>query len=135
MTRRHSSNIRIASPLYSDRGRHFTMQVLEISLTRSGTTLTSRIDVAVYGTELDDEGHYLPKARAVVTLVFSEITNLVLEGFNHQNVIAALIIEPAPSTQCVRVSFEPLYGLACDFECERARVESVEELMPTNDRL
>ncbi|MFA5995558.1 MAG: Imm50 family immunity protein [Patescibacteria group bacterium] len=64
-----------------------------------------------------------------VTFIFTKINELVLENFNHQNVIFALKINELTDSenndQKFNVIFESAYGCDLSFQCNTIEIESV----------
>ncbi len=61
----------------------------------------------------------------IVTLWFDEIENLVLEGFNYQNVIQGTVIDEVGER--LRVSFAGLFGVELSFTCATAKLLTIQK--------
>jgi len=61
------------------------------------------------------------RRHVVVRLVFHEVEDLTLNGFNYQNVIWSLALEVS-SEERIKVTFEPTFGAGCSFSCARGEV-------------
>jgi len=76
--------------------------------------------------ELDSRGYYVLKNHTLVTLRFSGVEELKLEGFNHQNVIFGLIIQPREDAGSgnpkFHVEFDPSFGVDALFDCSAIEV-------------
>lgn len=66
------------------------------------------------------------KNHTVVTLVFSGVEEFKLEGFNHQNVIFGLSIDPRkpshPAGSKFHIEFDPSFGVDATFDCAAIKV-------------
>jgi hypothetical protein len=76
--------------------------------------------------EVDAGGYYVLKNHTLVTMRFSDMEGLKLEGFNHQNVIFGLEIQPNKSTDHANskfhVEFDPSFGVDAIFDCSPIEV-------------
>jgi hypothetical protein len=73
-------------------------EILRIILDRKGNghfkpTLEATVRTCQITNELDENRRYILKNHCLVDFKFSEIAELKLNGFNHQNVINELVIE------------------------------------------
>lgn len=59
----------------------------------------------------------------IINFEFSGISELVIEGFNHQNVIDDLVFSPEGSA--AKVEFVSIFGVGCAFYCIAASVVGV----------
>ena len=79
--------------------------------------------------EVDPKGYYVTKKHTLVSLSFVDLEELKLEGFNHQNVIFGLTIEPietvAPANSRFHVEFDPNFGIDAVFNCSSIEVVDV----------
>jgi Immunity protein 50 len=93
-----------------------------------GPELSARIHTWDMTNELDTRGYYVLKNHTLVTLNFSGVEELKLEGCNHQNVIFGLTIQPKESSEAAsskfHVEFDPSFGVDAIFNC--AAIEVVE---------
>ena len=109
-------------------------EVLQITLSRDedlqpqkiywkGPSLTAKIHLFIES----------PNSReTIATLRFSEIDNLKLEGFNHQNAILSLDIKESPTHErsrteypILRVKIKEAFGLSATFHCHAIEVLDV----------
>jgi hypothetical protein len=93
-------------------------EVLSVQLSRDEES--SLVVQASLYSQLDDSGRFTPTRTAVVTFAMNEISDISLEDFSSQNVIASLSLETAPEGWKVIVS--PIYGLGGWIECKVLRV-------------
>jgi hypothetical protein len=110
-------------------------EVLSLALERgerdiSGPTLETRIHVFEMTSEVDENKRLVLKNHSIVRFRFSEIIDLEINEFNHQNVLSGLYIErnqdQGSETPLFKVTFEGIYGMHADFHCRGISVESVE---------
>ncbi len=104
-------------------------EVLEVSIKRAGELganpcLTAVIHVFEMTSQVSPDGHYVCQNHSVVTLLFQDLDNLALDGFNHQNALSSLSIEAPESDASVIVRFEGAYGLECELTCQSVKVMS-----------
>ena len=88
-------------------------------------TLTTKIHLWEITSELDARGYYVLRHHTLATLRFHDVSELHMEGFNHQNAIYGLSITSAPMEgfpQRLHVEFEPAFGVTATFYCLRAEV-------------
>lgn len=78
--------------------------------------------------EVTPEGYYKTEHDSVVHFVFEQVSELELDGMNHQNVISSLDLEllgEGEDRELV-VNLEHCYGLSGTFRARKAKVVSVE---------
>ena len=111
-------------------------EVMEIRLTRKpkepggkrdcGVELSVRIHTWDMTNVVDSSGYYVLKNHTLVTFRFSGVEELKLEGFNHQNVIFGLTIQPKESSDGgsakFHVEFDPSFGVDAMFDCSAIEV-------------
>jgi Immunity protein 50 len=111
-------------------------EVIEIRLSRSPkgpggkrdgrVELVAKIHAWEMTSEVDSTGYYVLKNQTLVTLRFSSVEELKLEGFNHQNVIFGLTIQPRGDSKSgspkFRVEFDPSFGVDAIFDCSAIEV-------------
>jgi hypothetical protein len=111
-------------------------EVMEIQLSRTPkgprgkrdrrVELLARIHAWDMTNELDRRGYYVLKNYTLVTLRFSGVEELKLQGFNHQNVIFGLTIQPKESSEAgsskFHVEFDPSFGVDAIFDCSAIEV-------------
>ncbi len=92
-------------------------------------TLEIHVRGWIMGPEVTPEGHYKLNHDSVVCLLFEDIFDLELEGFNHQNVLSSLnlsLVEaPGGSEKALHVELEHCYLFCGEFKARRAKVISV----------
>ena len=77
-------------------------------------------------TEVTEAGFYKLENDSVVHFLFEQVTDLALDGLNHQNVLSSLEFELADSEPIIlSVELSPCYGLSGGFKAQVARVVSV----------
>lgn len=79
--------------------------------------------------EVTENGFYRQEADSLVHFRFERVSDLVLEGLSHQNVLSGLEFERVDATghapAGLLVTLEHCYGLCGQFRAERASVVSV----------
>jgi hypothetical protein len=108
-------------------------EVLQVTLDRlgaNGPIMEAVIHVYEATNELDAQGYYTTKSHVDVTLTFTRLELVRLEGFNHQNVLMSLeITEIDPiqheGRQC-HVTMPSIYGLDTEFYCESVIVSKIQ---------
>jgi hypothetical protein len=92
--------------------------------------IDARIHVFEMTPNIDSSGHHTLVNHRFVTLQFFRVASLQLSGFNEQNALFSLTIEPGdPGTSEPRrwdVSLESSYGVSAGFSCDRIVVREVE---------
>ncbi len=73
--------------------------------------------------EVDARGYHVLKHHTLTTFRFSEVADLQLAGFNHQNVLWELEISDDPDSGFT-VSMPTSYGCEASFKCKRIAVLS-----------
>jgi hypothetical protein len=69
----------------------------------------------------------------VACLMFEQVQELQLSGFNHQNALMDLDIvrlQPPQNGALLKVTFRPAFGVGGSFNCFRAHVVAVSEGRP-----
>jgi hypothetical protein len=78
---------------------------------------------------VDSTGHYVLKNHTLVTLRFSDVRELKLEGFNHQNAIFGLTIQPNgannPTDPKFHIELDPTFGVDATFDCASVEIVDV----------
>ncbi len=103
-------------------------EIHNITLTRDAVQ-SPQMEVAIHHwemtNEVDSKGHYVLKKHTLTTLRFTGISDLHLEGFNHQNVLweleIAQITEPHSE---FAVSMPTSFGCEASFKCKQISVLS-----------
>jgi hypothetical protein len=115
-------------------------EVMEIRLSRNPkgpggkhdrrVELIARIHTWDMTNEVDNTGYYVLKNHTLVALRFSGVQELKLEGFNHQNVIFGLTIQPIEASNSgdakFHIELDPSFGVDAIFDC--AAVEIVDAI-------
>lgn len=102
-------------------------QVLWACLDREDCSL--RVKIYVFEStktttrETDDRGYFRMIQECYVTLRFERVENIIMREFNHQNIMAGLIIA---GDSPIRVEIEPIFGLYGSWSCGSIEVEEVE---------
>jgi|SRR5579872_1684379 len=104
-------------------------EIIHIELDRRSPSLVAEIFAFETTRDTDEKGFYRRIHESIVKIRFEGIDEVSLDGFNHQNVIAALAIEPRDKR--LHVTIEPLNGLGGDFYCESAEILDVRRGKPT----
>lgn len=97
-------------------------QILKIEMDRDSPTIDLRIWLFERTREVDERGFYKTQHECVATLRFDEVREVYLDGFNHQNVISGIVMQPGPP---IEVSIEPLNGVGGRFNCRSVAVIDV----------
>jgi hypothetical protein len=96
-----------------------------------GPSLSAVIHVFEMTSEVAASGHYVLKNHTLVTFRFDDVAIEYLDGFNEQNVLAALHLTPIEESQLdpptfpnsrLQVVLESSYGLDAGFECATATI-------------
>lgn len=80
--------------------------------------------------QVSDEGFYKKEADSVVHFLFEHVSEVELDGLNHQNVLSELELSVAesaedPGFKCLVVGLAHCYGLSGSFKAASAKVLSV----------
>ena len=88
---------------------------------------TPRIELDLYyfrtDRETDTSGRFRREDECIVVLWFKDIEDVVLEGFNLQNVLACMTIEVVD--EVFQVVLHPCYGVSGQFRCREMEVREV----------
>jgi len=84
-------------------------EVISLHLNRRGSSSLS-LHTWELSKDVDEKGYFILSKHVVVEFVMKEVVGLSLNGFNHQNVISGLAIEP--SEGAYRLVLENCYGVA-----------------------
>ncbi len=84
-------------------------------------TLILKIHLWQLTKRVDSKGFLILRHHTLATLKFTDLENIQLKGFNHQNAMMELIVESrertvGPTPHFV-VKIEPAFGMGADFEC------------------
>ncbi len=97
-------------------------EIHALHLNRQGISLL-KIQTWHMTNRVDDRGFYVTEKYVLVTFSMEQITSLVLDDFNHQNVLSELVIEQVPNG-CV-LTLKPCYGLSSIIEAKEMSVAFV----------
>ena len=97
-------------------------EVVTLTLDREGSGCSIRIHTFEMTPDIDAKGFFVLKNHLVVCFRLSEVVNLELGEFNHQNVIDGLSLSRT-ADRSFRLEMEPCYGL---FGFVEARTMSIE---------
>ena len=122
-------NYEILTDIYGKWPCFHDAEVLSIKLTRSlGLEKVCDVKVVVncFTMETVNEGtaefETVKTNNYTIEFLFSDVTNLVIDGFNHQNVIDD--IEFTDEVRGIKVEFVPIFGVSSVFTCKRVEVLS-----------
>ncbi|WP_167313334.1 Imm50 family immunity protein [Ralstonia insidiosa] len=98
-----------------------------------GAALGPTVELTIRGwnltPEITEAGFYKQEADSLVHFRFEGVSDLVLDGLNHQNVLTCLEFEQVDATKHARagllVTLEHCFGLCGQFRAERASIVSV----------
>lgn len=128
-------NVELLTKIFGRFPSFHDAEVLSLVLERgerdiSGPTLETRIHVFEMTSEVVENKRIVLKNHSIVRFRFSDIVNLEIDEFNHQNVLSGLYIDrnqdQGAETSQFKVTFEGIYGMHAVFGCRRISVESVE---------
>ena len=85
-------------------------EVLRVVLDRDGDSCSIRVHGFEMTNEVDANGYFICAKHAVVTFLFHDLTEVSLEGFNHQNAVMGICVERGLDQQ-FRMEIDPAYGL------------------------
>lgn len=107
-------------------------EIIALALNRRSSSF---ISIHFWNTDLDADGFYHSSKHAVVTFELSEIYDLQLDGFSHQNVISELVISHneanaeraryhslAAERSDYEIRLEPCYGIDGYIRCKRIAI-------------
>jgi hypothetical protein len=110
-------------------------EVLWIRLDRSnglqiqGPTVEMLVHVFEMTSEVTEGGYYRLKNHSQVHFRFEHVTELQIDGFNHQNAIFGLAIVDETGAgwenKYYKVTIDPSYGIGGTFYCVRPEILSV----------
>ena len=123
-------------------------EVMEIHLSRTPrgpggkrdrrVELPAKIHTWDMTSEVDETGYYILKNHTMVTFRFSGVEELKLEGFNHQNAIFGLTIQPNKSSDAgsskFHVEFDPSFGVDAIFDCSAIEVVDAMAMTDTTSK-
>ena len=103
-------------------------EVLSVHLNRAGPSHL-RLHTWERTNELDSRSYYVLRKHVVVTFILEGISELELEGFSHQNVLAELTLAGDPDGYSLKLW--PCYGMSGEIKARSVRIE-LEPGMPVN---
>ncbi|MEW6027308.1 MAG: Imm50 family immunity protein [Planctomycetota bacterium] len=83
-------------------------EVMHIDMNRKGPTIIMQVYGFKMLPEVDEKGYYKLTKHCVITIKFNEVSDLSLEEFNHQNVLASLSFNEEKDS--IRTALWPCYG-------------------------
>ena len=96
-------------------------------------SLSADVHVFEMTNQLNSDGYYICHKHSVVSLLFQELDELTMDGFNHQNALSELSIAETETGGALRVIFDSAYGLQSEFTCRAIKVVSaVPGIPPTS---
>lgn len=98
-------------------------EVQKVRLDRNGTCLEIVVFVFTTNRETDESGYFIRLNQSLLTIRFGEIEDMELDGFNHQNVLAAITFHKG---QRIEVEIHPIFGLGGKFACASVEITNVE---------
>jgi hypothetical protein len=107
-------------------------EVTSIELVRSGT---SRVSVHTFGStgEIDAKRHYVCTKHVVVSFLLNGISELELTDFNHQNVLACLLLTRVE--RGYELKLQGLFGVDGVITAESVSIELVAGAPPDSQYL
>jgi len=108
-------------------------EVIEVMLHRNYLetgvpALTASVHVFEMTSEVSKSGHYVCRHHSIATLRFYDLSQLLLEDFNHQNALSGLALEEIASG--FNVNFHSAYGMDSSFTCKAIEVVGFERGIP-----
>lgn len=96
-------------------------EVLRVELIRDPIVLL-RVEIYTFSvrSDLDSAGNYAVEDECIVTLSFSDPTDLILTDFNQQNVLSSLSWTETDGR--VKVDMRGIYGMSASFDCTALEV-------------
>jgi len=95
-------------------------EVLSLHLDRAGLSHL-RVHTWERTNELDGLGYYVVRKHAIVTFIMEQISELELDGFSHQNVLAELTLTREPDGY--RLKMWPCYEISGEIKATSVRIE------------
>jgi len=94
-----------------------------------GPVLETLIHAFEMTNEVGPDGFYVLRRHVLVHLRFHEVAGIMMDGFNHQNVLFGLSISDLRERQMERIQFEvgfdSSFGVSVSLQCYRVEVVSV----------
>ena len=95
-------------------------EVLSLHLDRAGASHL-RVHTWERTNELDSRRYYVVRKHVIVTFTVEGITDLELDGFSHQNVLAELTLTQGPDGYSLQLW--PCYGISGEIKARSVRIE------------
>jgi hypothetical protein len=95
-------------------------EVLSLHLDRGGTSHL-RVHTWERTNELDSRRQYVVRKHVIVTFLLEGISELELDGFSHQNVLAELTLTQDPGGYNLKLW--PCYGISGEIKARSVRIE------------
>jgi hypothetical protein len=111
-------------------------EIISLNLDRDdGKALTGPIlTLSINLFRLEVAPNHADRRNTKATLKFSDVENMNLAEFNHQNAISDFVISKQYSERLKRdifnVELKPGFGVRCQFQCSKIEVLSVEPFTP-----
>lgn len=120
------TNSHLVTDIYGRWPSFHDSEVLSLSLDANGHEPSLDLHVYVYERipDANTKGRLKSANEYRLALRFTAITNLELDGFNHQNVLSDLYFDRRDES--LHVLGETIYGLQIEFDCTEIMVASVE---------
>lgn len=125
-------NSRVLTDVYGQWPSFHDAEVHRVILNRSGDegpTLESVIHAWETTPEVDERGSYVQTKHMLVTLLFKNITDLVIDDFNSQNVLfsvyLARVVDTSPESRKWQVNLSGIYGMDAKFLCSSIVIKGV----------
>jgi hypothetical protein len=92
-------------------------------LDRDGPSLLLRVELCRVDRDVvDANGFFQRTDRCIVALRFVDVRDLFIQDFNHQNVLAGIVLEYDGD---LRVTIDGVFGVSATFCCAQAIVEDL----------
>lgn len=95
-------------------------EVLSLHLDRAGPSHL-RVHTWERTNELDSRGYHVVRKHVIVTFILEQISELELDGFSQQNVLAELTLTQDPDG--CRLKMWPCYGISGQIKAASVRIE------------
>ncbi|HOW43323.1 MAG TPA: Imm50 family immunity protein [Candidatus Omnitrophota bacterium] len=99
-------------------------EVLHVDMDRSGPFITLDIYGFQVHKEIDAKGHFKLTNKCIITIRFNEVSDVLFEDFNHQNVLSGLTFADAGSEVKTTLGF--CYGIGGYIVSKTVEVVKVE---------
>jgi hypothetical protein len=107
--------------------------LLDRNKTLFGVVSNARVELIVHCFEITqnvkNDGFFDLIKHHLVHFVFSDVRDLIITGFNHQNAIVGLLFDPQPEDAAgnifLNVSIDPAHGVEGSFIAHKGKILSV----------